>query len=59
MHAGDLRAEVAELMPQAKADLSELVAFRSVADPGPEPPESAARRRTGSCGSSPRPDCGT
>ena len=34
-----LRAKVAELMPQAKADLSELVAFRSVADPRQQPPE--------------------
>jgi cysteinylglycine-S-conjugate dipeptidase len=39
MSSDALRAKVAELMPQAKADLSELVAFRSVADPQQQPPE--------------------
>lgn len=32
-----LRATVSELMPQAKSDLTELVSFRSVADPQQEP----------------------
>ena len=35
----ELREAVAGLMGQAKADLSELVAFRSVADPKQYPPE--------------------
>lgn len=35
----DLRRTVAALMPQARKDLAELVAFRSVADPKQEPPE--------------------
>lgn len=35
----DLRARVKGLMPQAKEDLAELVAFRSVADPKQFPPE--------------------
>lgn len=39
MSANELRAKVAELMPQAKADLSELLAFRSVADPRQQSPE--------------------
>jgi acetylornithine deacetylase/succinyl-diaminopimelate desuccinylase-like protein len=34
-----LRAKVTELMPQAKADLGELVAFRSVANPTQQPLE--------------------
>ena len=34
-----LRLKVAELMPRAKADLSELVAFRSVADSRQQPPD--------------------
>jgi acetylornithine deacetylase/succinyl-diaminopimelate desuccinylase-like protein len=34
-----LRAKVAELMPQAKVDLSELVACRSVANPAQQPIE--------------------
>src|SRR4051794_8902155 len=37
--AGELRAAVAGLMPQARNDLSELVAFRSVADARQYPPE--------------------
>jgi acetylornithine deacetylase/succinyl-diaminopimelate desuccinylase-like protein len=36
MPSDDLRAAVSELMPQAKADLAELVAFPSIAD-GTEP----------------------
>ncbi len=38
-----LRAKVVELMAQAKADLSELVAFRSVADPHQQPPAQCAK----------------
>jgi acetylornithine deacetylase/succinyl-diaminopimelate desuccinylase-like protein len=38
-----LRAKVAELMPQAKLDLTELVACRSVADPKVEPAEQCAK----------------
>ena len=38
MTADALRAKITELMPQAKADLSELVAFRSVANPKQQPP---------------------
>ena len=39
MPADDLRQAVAELMPRAKSDLAELVAYRSVADPKQYPPE--------------------
>jgi acetylornithine deacetylase/succinyl-diaminopimelate desuccinylase-like protein len=35
----ELRSAVAELMPQARRDLVELVGFRSVADPQQYPPE--------------------
>jgi acetylornithine deacetylase/succinyl-diaminopimelate desuccinylase-like protein len=35
----DLRNRISALMPRAKSDLAELVAFRSVADPHVEPPE--------------------
>jgi acetylornithine deacetylase/succinyl-diaminopimelate desuccinylase-like protein len=38
MSSDALRAKVTELMPQAKADLSKLVAFRSVANPKQQPP---------------------
>jgi len=38
-----LRAKVAGLMAQAKADLSELVAFRSVADPHQQPLEECVK----------------
>src|SRR5947209_8038487 len=38
-----LRARVSELMPQARADLARLVAFRSVADPKQAPPEECER----------------
>ncbi len=37
MSSDALRAKVSELMPQAKSDLTELVSFRSVADPQQEP----------------------
>jgi len=37
--SAELRTKVAELMPRAKDDLAELVAFRSVADPVEQPPE--------------------
>lgn len=37
MPTSDLKAKIAELMPQCKTDLSELVAFRSVADPASQP----------------------
>jgi|HubBroStandDraft_2_1064218.scaffolds.fasta_scaffold338077_2 hypothetical protein len=33
MSDGDLTARIGELMPRARLDLAELVAFRSVADP--------------------------
>lgn len=39
MSSDALRTKIHELMPRAKADLAELVAFRSVADPQQEPPE--------------------
>jgi len=39
MSSDALRTKVHELMPRAKADLTELVAFRSVADPQQQPPE--------------------
>ena len=39
MAADDLRAAVRALMPQARADLTELVAFKSVADPRQFPAE--------------------
>lgn len=38
-----LRGSVADLMPQARDDLAELVALRSVADPTVEPPEECAK----------------
>jgi acetylornithine deacetylase/succinyl-diaminopimelate desuccinylase-like protein len=43
MPSQTLRAKVAELMPQAKRDLTELVACRSVADPKLQPPEECAK----------------
>ena len=39
----DLRARVKDLMPQAKADLTELVSYKSVADPRQYPPEECAK----------------
>ena len=39
----DLKARVAELMPQARDELAELVAIRSVADPRQFPPEECVR----------------
>src|SRR4029079_13953540 len=39
MPVDDLRDAVHRLMPRAKDDLSELVAFKSVADPKQYPPE--------------------
>ncbi len=39
----ELAARINELMPQAKVDLAELVAFRSVADPAQFPPEECER----------------
>lgn len=38
-----LAARVANLMPQARTDLAEMVAFRSVFDPGGDPPEDCDR----------------
>ncbi|WP_454194891.1 M20/M25/M40 family metallo-hydrolase [Nocardia sp. Marseille-Q1738] len=38
-----LRARIAELMPQAKSDLAQLVSFKSVADPRQFPPEECDR----------------
>ncbi|AXT85056.1 dipeptidase [Aeromicrobium sp. A1-2] len=37
MPTSELKAKIAELMPQCKTDLSDLVAFRSVADPASQP----------------------
>jgi cysteinylglycine-S-conjugate dipeptidase len=42
----DLRASVAELMPRAREELSELVAIRSVADPRQFPPEECLQAAT-------------
>lgn len=39
----DLRARISELMPQARDELTELVAMRSVADPRQFPPEECER----------------
>ncbi|MEU0872761.1 dipeptidase [Nocardia brasiliensis] len=39
----ELRAAVAALMPQAKTDLTQLVSFKSVADPRQFPPEECDR----------------
>ncbi|WP_405167481.1 dipeptidase [Nocardia sp. NBC_01499] len=39
----ELRAKVAALMPQAKTDLTQLVSFKSVADPRQFPPEECDR----------------
>ncbi len=39
----DLRARIADLMPQARDELAELVALRSVADPRQFPPEECER----------------
>ena len=43
MSEADLKTRVGELMPRARRDLAELVAFRSVADPAEFPPEECAR----------------
>jgi cysteinylglycine-S-conjugate dipeptidase len=43
MSTDELRAKVRGLMPQAKDDLAELVAIRSVADPEQFPPEECER----------------
>lgn len=43
MPADDLREAVTRLMPRAKHDLAELVAFKSVADPKQFPPEECER----------------
>jgi acetylornithine deacetylase/succinyl-diaminopimelate desuccinylase-like protein len=43
MSDADLNARVEELMPRARRDLAELVAFRSVADPSEFPPEECDR----------------
>jgi acetylornithine deacetylase/succinyl-diaminopimelate desuccinylase-like protein len=42
-HTAALRERIAALMPRAKADLTELVSFRSVADARQFPPEECAR----------------
>jgi cysteinylglycine-S-conjugate dipeptidase len=39
----ELRERIAGLMPKARAELAELVAIRSVADPRQFPPEECAR----------------
>ncbi|SHN45090.1 dipeptidase [Cryptosporangium aurantiacum] len=43
LDVGGLRDRVTALMPRARADLAELVAFRSVADPKQYPPEECER----------------
>src|ERR1700753_813361 len=43
MPPDDLREAVLGLMPRAKQDLAELVAFKSVADPNQFPPEECER----------------
>ena len=43
MNARELRSRIAELMPQARAELAELVAIPSVADPRQFPPEECER----------------
>jgi cysteinylglycine-S-conjugate dipeptidase len=43
MPRDDLRQAVRDLMPRARSDLAELVAFRSVADPKQYPPEECER----------------
>ncbi len=42
----DLRTRIAELMPQARDELTELVAIKSVADPRQFPPEECERAAT-------------
>jgi acetylornithine deacetylase/succinyl-diaminopimelate desuccinylase-like protein len=46
MTGDDLRDRVAELMPRVRAELAELVAIPSVADPRQFPPEECARAAT-------------
>ena len=46
MNEADLRTRVAELMPRAREELSELVAIRSVADPRQFPPEECLQAAT-------------
>src|SRR5215213_8402313 len=46
MSESDLRTRVAELMPQAREELSEIVAIRSVADPRQFSPEECLRAAT-------------
>ena len=43
MSVDSLRGVVASYMEQARTDLAELVAFRSVANPDVEPPEECAK----------------
>jgi acetylornithine deacetylase/succinyl-diaminopimelate desuccinylase-like protein len=43
MSDGDLTTRIGELMPRARRDLAELVAFRSVAGPSEFPPEECDR----------------
>ena len=42
----DLRTRVSALMPQARTDLAELVAAKSVADPRQFPESNCPRRRS-------------
>jgi cysteinylglycine-S-conjugate dipeptidase len=46
MSESDLRTRVAEQMPQAREELSEIVAIRSVADPRQFPPEECLQAAT-------------
>ena len=46
MSESDLHRRVAELMPRAREELSEIVAIRSVADPRQFPPEECLQAAT-------------
>ena len=46
MSESDLRTRVADLMPRAREELSEIVAIRSVADPRQFPPEECLQAAT-------------
>jgi hypothetical protein len=50
----ELRDKIAQLMPQAKDELAELVSYKSVADPGSSRPGNAQRLPGGSWPSSVR-----
>jgi acetylornithine deacetylase/succinyl-diaminopimelate desuccinylase-like protein len=54
-----LRARIAELMPRARKELSELVAIPSVADPRQYPPQECARAAKWVADRSPEPASAT